>query len=203
MTVLLGLRNRIVFQRCLWVSGLPGVHIKCTPSPAEEHSQVAQRCPPQTDFKTRKSNAGLQSHSDRASLTKRLQRASCAMEKYQVHTETHRWRKNNPHGEISKRTCAHWKVSYVLQEKTREANLYQHLRQQKSPRSFSVIALPQNVDVVSWPKHLTHLSPLPPTHQLCSGIFLFQTHRSETATFVSARRRLSRPVLKKRGQLQL
>lgn len=141
MTVLLGLSNRIIFKRCLWVSGLPGAHIKYTSLSSEEHSQVRHTQVHSSDCKRAKNELAF-GHTMMVCLSyqKRRQRESVHCGDSRKNTKS-MWKLIGG-GTITytlrfqKGSVFTWKVSYVLQEKkqnqtTVKRNICQHLRQQK------------------------------------------------------------------------
>lgn len=160
MTVLLGLRNRIIFKRCLWVSGLPGVHIKYTSSSSEEHRQVGQiEVPSLKQILREKKMCCLQSHNDRVPfIPKETAKGICALwkfkEKYQVHMGTHRWGNNNLRAEISKRTCAYLKGTLCSPRKNSKSEYISAL---KTAKNFhELFSLPPKCDFFAY----AHYSPV-------------------------------------------
>lgn len=112
MTVALELRNRTIFKRCLWVSGLPGVlhqiHVLIFRSTQPGGTDSG----PFLKWILRGKTL-LAFYHCASFIPKQAAKGISALwkfkEKHHVHMETHRWKNNNLYAEISKRTCSHLK----------------------------------------------------------------------------------------------
>lgn len=114
--------------------------------------------------------------------------------------ETHRWRNNNLHAEISKWTCAHLKGKLCSPRQNRKSEHMSVLKTaEKSPRVAQ-----QMPSYKMWFLCISTLFTC--LHFLLLASYTqrsFQTHHHETAIFISVARRFHMLCLNKKGQLPL
>lgn len=126
-------------------------------------------------------------------------------EKYQVHVETHRWRNNNLHSEISERICVHLKGKLCSPRKKKPKpnnSKKEYMSALKTTKNFHNKKFPRAVQwVPSYKMWFLCISTLfICLHFLLLAsyaqiFFSFQAHHHETAIFISIARNFCMFVL--------